>query len=64
MKDWYSVQVGNDFDCGNGSYDYDEAVAMAESEAVWHPEEEIRIAVCTNGTDCVEREIIIKEGTR
>lgn len=64
MKNWYAVQVGDNFDCGDGSYDYDEAVAMAESEAAWHPEEEIRIAVCSNGTDYVEREIIIKEGTR
>lgn len=64
MNDWYAVQVGDDFDCGNGSYDYDEAVAMAESEASSHPEEEIRIAVCSDGSDYVEREIIIQEGTR
>lgn len=93
MKNWYAVQVGDNFDCGDGSYtdwqarienlssymaskgvsyknhlatirDYDEAVAMAESEAAWHPEEEIRIAVCSDGSDYVEREIIIKEGTR
>lgn len=64
MKNWYAVQVGDNFDCGDGSYDYDEAVAMAESEAAWHPEEEIRIAVCSDGSDYVEREIIIQEGTR
>lgn len=64
MKNWYAVQVGDNFDCGDGSYDYDEAVAMAESESAWHPEEEIRIAVCSDGSDYVEREIIIQEGTR
>lgn len=64
MKNWYAVQVGDNFDCGDGSYDYDEAVAMAESESVWHPGEEIRIAVCSDGSDYVEREIIIQEGTR
>ena len=64
MKNWYAVQVGDNFDCGDGSYDYDEAVAMAESESAWHPVEEIRIAVCSDGSDYVEREIIIQEGTR
>ena len=37
---------------------------MAESEVARHPEEEIRIAVCSDGSDYVEREIIIQEGTR
>ena len=37
---------------------------MAESESAWHPGEEIRIAVCSDGSDYVEREIIIQEGTR
>lgn len=64
MKDWYAVQFGNDFDCGSGSFDYDEAVSMVEEESAFHPGEEARIAVCFNGTDYVEREIIIKEGKK
>lgn len=64
MKDWYAVQFGDDFDCGSGSFDYDKAVSMAEEEYVFHPGEEARIVVCSNGTDYVEREIIIKEGTK
>ena len=64
MEKWYAIQHGDDYDCGTGSYDYDEAVAMAAAEAAWHPGEEIRIAVCSDGSDYVEREIIIEEGTK
>lgn len=64
MKEWYAIQHGNNFESDYGSYDYDEAVAWANEEIERWPGEEIRIAVCVNDTDYVDREIIIKEGTR
>lgn len=64
MIEWYAVQFGDDTDCGFGSFDYDKAVSMAREEYFFHPGEEARIVVCSNGTDYVEREIILRKGTR
>lgn len=44
MKRFYAVQHGDNYDWDNGSYDYDEALAIAHDWAEWEPDEEIRIA--------------------
>lgn len=65
-KTWYAVQVGNDYEWDDGSYDYNESRKMAENRAA-DPENkglEVRIAYIDDEYKVCDNEEIIAEGTR
>ena len=65
-KNWYAVQVGNDYTSDYGSTVKREALRMARQEAK-KPENdglEIRIAVCSTDDDYCQDEIIVRDGSR
>ena len=66
-KKWFAVQIGDNFDWDDGSYNYDEAVERAKEYAEDPKNEglEIRIAVIEEGNDpiCID-EVVIVEGER
>lgn len=65
-KNWYAVQVGDDYTSDYGSTVKCEALRMARQEAK-KPENdglEIRIAVCSTDDDYCRDEIIVRDGSR
>ena len=66
MKKFYAVQVGDNYDCDNGSTVKREAVKMANAAKRNHDNDgmEIRIVVCSTESDFVTEEIIIRDGFR
>ena len=65
-KTWYAVQVGDDYEWDDGSYDYNEARKMAENRAAdpENKELEVRIAYIDDEYKVCDDEEIIAEGTR
>ena len=66
MKKFYAVQAGDNFDCGTGSTVKREAIKMANAykRDERYAGMEIRIAVCSEDSDYVTEEIIVREGAR
>lgn len=63
-KNWYAVQVGDDYASDYGSTVKREALRMARQEAK-KPENdgiEVRIAVCSTDDDYCREVIVIREG--
>lgn len=63
-RNFYAVQVGNDYACDYGSTRKREAFVMARRAARENPGREIRICVCSTDDDFCIREIIIRDGSR
>lgn len=57
---WYAVQRGEDYDWGDGSHNYNEAIEMAKNLKKLYPDEEIRIVTIDDGPDpiAIAEEII------
>ena len=65
-RNWYAVQVGDDYTSDYVSTVKREALRMARQEAK-KPENdglEIRIAVCSTDDDYCQDEIIVRDGSR
>lgn len=65
-RNWYAVQVGDDYTSDYVSTVKREALRMARQEAR-KPENdglEIRIAVCSTDDDYCQDEIIVRDGSR
>ena len=65
-RNWYAVQVGDDYTSDYVSTFKREALRMARQEAK-KPENdglEIRIAVCSTDDDYCQDEIIVRDGSR
>ena len=63
-KNWYAVQVGDDYVSDYGSTVKREALRMARQEAK-KPENdglEVRIAVCSTDDDYCREVIVVREG--
>ena len=67
-KIWYAVQTGNNYEWDNGSFDLDEAKALAEKECENNEiaGDEVRIVVIdqSGNEPMATNEIIIREGNR
>lgn len=57
---FYAVQVGEETDCSTGSFEYDEAMEIAEGYAQT-TNEEVRIVVCTSDDDFAIKTITVQE---
>lgn len=63
-RQFYAVQLGSDdWDCGGGSFIYNDAYIMAEDAHERHPNEEVRIVYCREHSDFAEDvEVVFKGG--
>lgn len=59
-KYWYAVQRGEDYDWGDGSHDYNEALKMAQKLKSFYPDDEIRIVTIEEGPDpiAIDEEVV------